>query len=160
MGGRALLVTLIGIMVLSASIFYSITRSSTDLMKNVDGYYSRQSAQNIAQSGVNLALRKLIVNRFWRTGFTLMSMLGGNVSLHLVDTTYQTRPALKIVSTGITNYSTSSECRATSVAYYPLGFIPAAVKAAITTNNPIRTLGTLSVDGRDHQTDGSLIASR
>ena len=157
MGGRALLVTLLGIMVLSASVFYSITRSSADLMTNVDKYYLRQSAQNIAQSGVNLALQRLSKDRFWRGGYALMAMFGGNVTVQLVDTTFKTKPALKIVSTGITNYGKSSERRATSIAYFPSGFIPAALKAAISTNNPIKTLGNLVVDGREHAMDGTLI---
>lgn len=157
MGGRALLVTLVGIMVLSASIFYSITESSESLMKNVDGYYSKQAAQNIAQSGVNVALRKLTNDRFWRAGFPRLEMLDGIASIRLTDTVYKTRAAVKISSTGITNAGSKYEVRLTSVAYVPMGFVPATVKAAITTNNPIKTLGDLTVDGRDHLVDGSFV---
>ncbi|MEK7671903.1 MAG: hypothetical protein AAB344_06765 [Bacteroidota bacterium] len=126
-------------------------------MKNVDKYYLRQSAQNIAQSGANLALRQLATDRSWRTGFTLVDMLDGKVTVRLVDTTFKTKYVTKIVSTGITNYGKSSERQETSIAYLPSGFIPAALKAAITTNNPIRTLGNLTIDGREHGADGSLI---
>jgi len=37
------------------------------------------------------------------------------------------------------------------------GFIPSSVKAAISTNNDIGTLGTLIVDGREHDLDGNVI---
>jgi hypothetical protein len=148
---------LLGIMVLSGSIFYSITRSSTDLMSNVDRYYLRQSAQNIAQSGVNMALQRISKDRTWRQGYSLMDALGGKVSVQLVDTTYKLKQVIKIVSTGIADYGMSSERRSTSTAYVPSGFIPAALKAAITTNNPIRTLGNLVVDGREHAMDGTNI---
>ena len=38
------------------------------------------------------------------------------------------------------------------------GFIPPTVKAAISTNNNVETKGILTVDGRDHDTNGNLIA--
>jgi hypothetical protein len=157
MGGRALIVSLLGLMVLSASIFYSITRSSESLMKNVDKYYLRQEAQNIAQSGANLALRQLSKDGSWRTGFPLMDALDGKLQVQVKDTTYNSKYVVKITSTGIMYAGKPFEQRATSVAYLPSGFLPAALKAAITTNNPIRTLGNLTVDGREHTRLGVLI---
>lgn len=159
MGGRALVVTLLGIMILSASVFYSITRSSEDLMRNVDKYFLRQSAQNIAQSGVNMALRKLSEDRTWRSGWPQLETMGGMLSVQLKDTLFKSRSVVRVVSTGIMDYGKASERRQTSVAYLASGFLPATVKAAITTNNPIRTLGNLQVDGREHRADGTLIAA-
>ncbi len=158
MGGRALVVTLLGIMILSASVFYSITRSSEDLMRNVDKYFLRQSAQNIAQSGVNMALRRLGQDRTWRSGWSQVQTMGGTLTVQLKDTSFKSRMVVKVTSTGVMDYGKSTERRQTSVAYVTSGFLPAAVKAAITTNNRIRTLGNLQVDGREHRADGTLVA--
>ncbi len=159
MGGRALIVSLLGLMILSATIFFSITRSSSDLMKNVDKYFLRQSAQNIAQSGANIALRRLSGNKSWRTGFSMMDMFGGKLNVALVDTTFKSKYVIKVTSVGITDYGKSTERREKSVAYFPSGFIPPALKAAITTNNPVKTLGNLTIDGRDHTSGGTLVGS-
>ena len=157
MGGRALIVSLLGIMVLSVSIFLSITESSEDLMKNVDQYFLRQTAQNIAQSGVNLSLRRLADDPAWRSGYSYMAMMNGNLSVRLVDTMFDTKSVVKVISTGITDYGKDTERRETSIAFIASGYIPAAVKAAITTNNPIKTLGGLIVDGRNHTMNGALL---
>lgn len=158
MGGRALVVTLLGIMILSASVFYSITRSSEDLMRNVDQYFLRQSAQNIAQSGVNMALRRLSQDRTWRSGWSNVQTLGGMLTVQLKDTSFKSRMVVKVTAIGVMDYGKSTEKRQSSVAYVTSGFVPATVKAAITTNNPIRTLGALIVDGREHRADGGLIS--
>ncbi len=150
MGGRALIVTLLGIMLLSASVFYSITRSSADLMKNVDQYYSRQSAQNIAQSGANLAIQRLSTDQTWRQGYTLMSMFGGNVTVRLVDTTFKSKQVVKIVSTGFCDYGKSSERRETSTAYVPSGSVPPVVRGSITAFGPLDdTISDMLIDGRN-----------
>ncbi|MEI7812196.1 MAG: hypothetical protein WCJ01_07200, partial [Ignavibacteria bacterium] len=47
----------------------------------------------------------------------------------------------------------------TTICFIKIGFIPATVKAAITTNNDIKTLGLLEVDGRNHKIDGTLISN-
>ena len=159
MGGRALIVSLLGIMVLSVSIFLGITESSKDLMKNVDRYYLRQSAQNIAQSGVNVSLRRLAEDPGWRAGYSNMAMMNGTLFVRLVDTMFNSKAVVKIVSTGITEYQRDTERRETSIAYLASGYVPAAVKAAITTNNPIRTLGGLVVDGRNHNMNGDMLGT-
>ncbi|MBI4536294.1 MAG: hypothetical protein HY708_08445 [Ignavibacteriae bacterium] len=160
MSGRALLITLAGIITLSATVFLNVTSSSSDISSNADGYFMRQTAQNIAQSGVNMALRQLADNRIWRTGFTMLDVFGGKLTVTLIDTFFTGKAAVKITSTGITNYNRPEEKRATSIAFAQRGSIPPTVKAAITTNNPVKTLGTLIVDGRDHTAAGSLIGGQ
>ncbi|MBI5471819.1 MAG: hypothetical protein HY961_05690 [Ignavibacteriae bacterium] len=128
-------------------------------MKNVDRYYLRQAAQNIAQSGVNLSLRRLSEDPTWRGGYSNLSMMNGSLFISVIDTQFLSKPAIKIVSTGITDYNKSTERRETSIAYLASGFMPAAVKAAITTNNPIKTLGGLIVDGRNHGWNGNFLGN-
>jgi hypothetical protein len=160
MGGRAILIVIAGIVILSGSMFVNITQSTNDIATNGNSAYFRQGAKNIAQSGVNLGLRQLANNPAWRTGFPLMSALNGKMIVTATDITYAGKLAVQILSIGIMDYSTSDEQRDTSIAYVGKGFVPPTVKAAITANNPVSTLGNLTVDGRDHSTSGALIAGQ
>jgi hypothetical protein len=157
MGGRAILIVIAGLVILSGSMFVNITQSTNDIATNGNSAYFRQGAKNIAQSGVNLGLRQLASNSSWRTGFPLMSALNGKMIVTAGDVSYTGRPAVQITSIGIMDYGASDERRDTSIAYVGKGFIPPTVKAAVTANNPVSTLGNLTVDGRDHATSGALL---
>jgi hypothetical protein len=161
MGGRALLVTIAGVMFVASRIFLSITASSNDITANAERVFLRQSAKNIAKGGINLALRQLANDPSWRTGFALMNMMSGKVRVTAADTTYSGKQAVKLLSVGYMEYGSSLERRDTSIAYVQKGgFVPATVKGAITTNNPVTTLGNLTVDGEDHSTTGTLITGQ
>jgi hypothetical protein len=161
MGGRALLVVITGVIVISATILLNITKSSNDISANFDKAYVRQVAKNIAQSGVNIGLRQLAGDKDWRTGFSLMNLMDGKVVVTASDETYKTKPAVMIMSIGIAGYGTSDEVRDTSIAHVAKGGgVPPAIKGAVSTNNPVSTLGNLTVDGRDHSAAGTLITGQ
>lgn len=161
MNGKALIIFVAGFVMIGGVTFHRIAATSTDIVANFDQYYFRQTAQNVAQSGVNMGLRQLAVNKLWRTGFPLMNVFGGKVVVTATDFTWSGRPVVKVMSVGIINYGNSMERRDTSIAYVPRATIPPSLKGALTTNRP----GTLStslegnplVDGRDHTIANVLI---
>ncbi len=163
MQGRSLAIILSGVIAIGSYIQYNMLQSNKRLTENVLNYTSRQMAQNIAQTGVYMGLRKLAENRSWRTGYTNLPLMGGTVTVRVIDTTFNGRNVLGIVASAKMPFGTFSNSSdeelpdtiGNSRAYLPKGFIPATVKAAITTNNPIVTLGTLWTDGRDHDLSGS-----
>ncbi|MGE5680535.1 MAG: hypothetical protein ACM34K_06590 [Bacillota bacterium] len=165
MSGKAILIFLAGIIGISATVFTNLFRYSGMSADNLSRTYYFQSASNIAQSGANLALRQLAEDPAWRTGFTDKPMLGGKCTVTVTDINYKGNPAIKITSAGLTDYSAegfasnSPKITDTTVCYIIKGFIPAAVKAAITANNNVETKGNLQVDGRDHRSDGTLLTS-
>jgi hypothetical protein len=157
MSGRAIIIVVVGIIVVSGIILYNIEAASVAITRNVNRFYSAREAQNIAQSGVNMALRQLSNNRGWRTGFPSVDMLGGNASVQVSDSTWYGKRVIKIVSVGVLNQGQSSEERDTSIAYLPRGGVPTAVRGLITTNSPTSLEGNPIVDARDHTAGGTLI---
>jgi hypothetical protein len=115
-----------------------------------------------------MALRHLVEDPYWRSGFTLNNVMGGRGSVELNNVTFAGIPAIKITAIGHMNFGstirdydspTGTLARAeTSIVYTPQWYIPGATKAAITANNPVLTLGNITVDGRDHSKTGTLLA--
>ena len=158
MGGRALIVILAGVILLSSRMFMNITGTSSEIASNADKAFSRRSARNIAQSGLNIALRQLASDPTWRAGFPLMGMMGGKVTVTVSETTYAGQQAVRILSVGMMGLGTESEQRDTVFAYVGEGgFVPVAVKAAVTTVGPTVMLSDFFVDGRDHTIASRLI---
>ncbi|MBI3189848.1 MAG: hypothetical protein HYZ33_04300 [Ignavibacteriales bacterium] len=166
MQGRSLAIILSGVIAIGSYIQYNMLQSNKKLTQNIVNYTSRQMAQNIAQTGVYMGLRQLANNRAWRTGYTNLPLMGGTVTVRVVDTTFSGRTAIGVIASAKVSFGTfadSSDKMHDSIgysrAYLPKGFIPATVKAAITTNNPVSTLGGLIVDGRDHDMNGNFLSN-
>lgn len=162
MSGRAIIIVVTGIIIISSIIFYNIEASSTRITANFNDYYLRQSAQNIAQSGVNLALRQLGVNRAWRTGFTNLTMLSGVVNVSARDTLYHGVNSIVIQSSGTVEKGSNLETQAVSIAYtyFPPAFKPIMVKGLITLNASNQVNGNIDLDARDHDLNGNVIAGQ
>ncbi|MDI6765583.1 MAG: hypothetical protein QME52_01975 [Bacteroidota bacterium] len=152
MPGRAIILVVAGVVIITGIILHRIEAASTNIAANFNNYFLQQTARNIAQSGVNLALRQLGYNRTWRAGFPQMSMLGGKVYVDVYDTMFAGIPAIGIRSTGIVEHRSSIEKQATSTAfaYFPNGFIPLSVKGLLTLNGSNQVNGNITLDGRDH----------
>ncbi|MDZ7764085.1 MAG: hypothetical protein U5K00_06610 [Melioribacteraceae bacterium] len=162
MSGKAILILVLGIAGIISVAFINLAETSGQATNNMIGYYNKQSSQNIAQTGIHMALRELTDSNTWRNGYNNISLFSGNLTTALVDTTFDSLNVVKITSTGTVGAGTDLEATTTSIAYTVIGggsgFIPASVLAAITTNNPVETSGTLVVDGRDHDLNGNLVA--
>ncbi len=133
----------------------NINNSLTEASQTASNYYAEMQARNIANSSAEMLLAKLGDNNSYRVNSaTTSNYLGGSSTYRVVDTLYQGDNLVKItVNTscfGITRrvdvFTKSTESP----------FIPGPVKAAITTNNNIKTLGNLVVDGRNHDKNGNL----
>src|SRR5437867_8569057 len=104
MSGRALIIVVTGVIISTSVILFNIGASSTKIVQNVNSYYLRQSAQDIAHSGANLALRQLGNDSSWRASPTpwVVKMLGGRASMSVFDTSYAgIVKAICVRSTGI-----------------------------------------------------------
>src|SRR5258708_38174197 len=125
MSGRAIILLVVGIIVVSGTILYRIEAASTAIVSNSVGYHKKQSARNIAQTGVNLSLTPLGYDNTWRTGFTGLNMLSGKVTVTVFDTTYA---GIKN-AIGIRSTATLQESTATTPAfcYFPPPLIPPPV---------------------------------
>jgi len=157
MSGRAIIIFIAGLIVISGVVFHNIEASSTLITQNYYKYYVRQEAQDIAQTGAGMALRQIGNDINWRTGFPLMNLLSGKVQVTVSDSTFFGRKVIKIVSIGYQQYGTTLERRDTCITYQRRSFIPSFVIASVTTNNPVAANGSMTIDGRDHDSTGATI---
>lgn len=149
MSGRAIILLVVGIIMVSGVILYRIEAASTAIVANSTGYHKKQSARNIAQTGVNLALRQLAPNNTWRTSNWKIDMLGGRATVTAYDTSY----AGVAKAIGIRSKGTFGDSAATSTAfcYFPQPLLPPDFRGLLTMNGPSGTGGNITVDGRDHK---------
>lgn len=148
MSGRAIILLVVGIIVISGTILYRIEAGSTAIVANSVGYYKKQSARNIAQTGVNLALRKLGSNSSWRTSSWVVNVFDGKTEVTAYDTSYAgVKKAI-----GVRSIATFQDSVAVSTVfcYFPQPLLPPDFKGLLTLNAPNQTGGTVTVDGRDH----------
>ena len=155
MSGRAIILIVAGIIIVSGVILYRIEAASTNIVSNSVGQYKKQATHNMAQSGVNLALRQLGNSRTWRTGFNSLDMLGGNVTVTLFDTSFMgITSAIGIRSSGSVSGTTSTS---TAFCYFPASMMPIGEKGLLTLHAPNQVSGSITIDGRDHDLSGNLV---
>lgn len=152
MSGKAILVLVVGVIIITCTIMFNIEAASTRIVKNFSDYYMRQNTQNIAQSGVNLAIAQLRKDRTWRAGFSNLSLLDGVVDVELKNAMFDGIPAIRVQSVAWTDYGNNHKRRDTSTAYLflPKKQFPINVKALMTLNAKADVNGTIIIDGRDH----------
>ncbi len=152
MSGRALIIVVGGIIIIASVILYNISASGTRIAENFYTYYSRQSVENIAQSAVNLGLRKLSDSSAWRAGYSNVSALGGKFTVRVFDTTFA---GMTVV--GVAGFGYADTFKSVSIAYVKVTNFNFKPKAALTTNGTTKTTGGIIIDGRDHTSAGALV---
>ena len=152
MSGKAILVLVVGVIIITATIMFNIEAASTRIVKNYSDYYMRQVTQNAAQSGVNLALYQLRKDRTWRDGFSDLALLDGRVDVEVWNVMFDSIPAIAVRSSAWTNAGTGGKRRDTSTAYLfqPEKEFPVNVRGLITLNAAADVNGSGWIDGRDH----------
>lgn len=83
--GRALAVIFAGYMLISLIIMISILKGSNESVDTTVLTYENFMAYNIANSGMNLCLRQLRLNMYWRDGYSDFSLMGGTLDASLID---------------------------------------------------------------------------
>lgn len=148
-------------MVLTVAFVLAVVSQSTNEKINTvtdSGlkYYSENVSANICNSATEMLLTEIAEDENFRIeNLTKKEMLNGNVQYKVSDTTIDGKGKLKIRV--IANYRGETTQNVLIASIQEKGFIPPTIKAAISTNNNIKTLGTLIVDGRDHDLNGNLI---
>lgn len=151
--GRQALILIAGFAILAGMMKLSLESGQRKISRLSDDKYSASVARNAANSGAQLALRNLRQNLNWRTGISNLNLSQAttNVSVQNVGTD----------SVRVTSRSTYMDKDATVSMLVVLNHpqFPPNVKAGITANADIGTLGNMIVDGRDHDANGVLIAN-
>ncbi|MBA4251065.1 MAG: hypothetical protein C0425_06200 [Chlorobiaceae bacterium] len=160
MFGKGLLIFVLGVISIGGYIFSDLFFFSDQMTRNTVTFFNSQSANNVAHAGANMALRQLANNSNWRTGFNNLNVMGGRLNVTLHDVTFDGQSTILIRSIGIAGLNTDEIVRDTQLVYVRAGAvaIPTTVRGAITTNNNVRTLGNLVVDGRNYSAAGNLLS--
>ncbi len=158
--GKQILIYVLG----SLSIFLIVTKNTLDRNNSVTTsavtHYTEIMARNTSNSLCEMLIAKLADSITYRANsWTNKAMFSGTSKYRIVDTLISSDSLIKISVKGIYLNSISNvEALVKKYTSGNPGFFPSAtVKAAITTNNPVETLGTLTVDGRDHDINGNLL---
>ena len=106
MGGRAILLLIVGFSLIFLLMGQNFGRISTEAVSNFSQYYSTDISHNIALSGANMAANEIFLDPTWTAGFSNLSFQGGtmNVTVDIVDAFKNIR---RINSTGIFRGDTS-----------------------------------------------------
>jgi hypothetical protein len=155
--GRLLLIIILFMFVTAGLVSRRIGEAAKAQTENAVRTYQRSWGKNLAQAGVNMGLRKLAEDSTWRAGYgsagSPIALYEGSVYVTLSDVTFFGRQVVKVAAIATipsTGFGTRSD---TSIAYVlKPTFSDATILGAITTNNDVNTLGSLNVDGRDHDT--------
>ena len=99
MGGKALLLVVMGFSLITMISDKDMNFSSTRTVDNMANYYLDMNAHNIAVSGANMGANQIFLDPTWTAGFNHVSFDGGtiNVSVDILDATKNVR---RIVSIG------------------------------------------------------------
>lgn len=149
------------IMVVTLAIVFTIVTINSEkriaeVTNSAISYFSENTSQNICNSATEMLLTKIADDVDYRSNRQVsQNMLNGDVTYTVTDTVINSEDRIKIRV--VANYYGEKTENIIIASIPENGFIPASVKAATTTNNNIRTLGSLKIDGRDHDKTGNLI---
>src|SRR5436309_16049258 len=102
-----------------------------------------------------MGLRKLADSASWRTGFPKLTIAGTNVKLTVANVTWQSAPAVKLISRSPFNsdssrYYGSSYDTLTSSVIVTMNLKPSGIRGAYTAFGPInQEISNMNIDGRD-----------
>ncbi len=165
MMGRALLISVIAMYVVSLMISKNVSRTLGLQSDNVFNYNERIAARNLAESGIEIGLRQLAYARYSRA--TIVRTMGNGIdSVTFLDTFYLGRSVVRITSVArlidkSTRYALyRRDTSFTCAVFVPKASVPGnAIHGAVTTNNPTTVSGSIIIDGRDHDTTGATVIS-
>lgn len=162
MPGKALILLIVGVISLATVTYLNIFEAGDRLAQSAVTSYNSNQVKNIAEAAVQMAVRRVIVDTAWRTGYSNLNLMGGTVNLRLADTVFEAQNVIKVEAFAIALPGSLSERRYYAGCFYKRNRIvtthPPGIKGAITTNSNITTLGDLVVDGRNHTPSGILIS--
>ncbi|KAF0150898.1 MAG: hypothetical protein FD143_2407 [Ignavibacteria bacterium] len=157
--GRFALILIIGSIVTFGISNFRMNEILKDASVSSYSYYNSNVAKNIANSVAQMLISRVADTTSFRanTFQSVTSIFDGSAQYKVKDTTMDAQNYIMIDV--IATYGSASK-RSKVFTQLPTGgggFFPNTVKAAISTNNPIRTLGNLDVDGRNHDINGNLV---
>jgi len=151
--GKSVLIVLMGFLVIFNIIASNMNKTGTEAEVNLYDSYDRVMAKDIAESGANVALSKLVYNSYWRGEKSSITFAGGSFTAGAVSDTSLGPFGIKVHS-----YSNFNGVLDTVFVYLTIeSSFPGGVRAGVTANSIVATSGGLTIDGRNHDENGNVI---
>lgn len=141
----------------------NITQNSVLIQgtKNTVDHYSSNQARNIANSMTDILLMRVANDVTYRVSDQeTEELFGGEAAYTVEDTFFGGDSLIKIMVSANYNEVVKSVTAITKTMDFNSSSLPPSLKAAITTNNPAKTNGSIIVDGRDHDLIGAVIPNK
>lgn len=99
MGGKAVLLVVVGFTIIFLTLGLNLNRSATKAVTNATDFYENNVAHDIAVSGANFAANQIFLDPTWTDGYSNVDYQGGefDVSIEIVNSFKNIR---RIISTG------------------------------------------------------------
>jgi len=99
MGGKAILIVVLGFSLIFLIMEKNIGSASTRSVSNMADYHATVTAYNIAVSGANIAANQIYLNKSWKKGYKNISYQNGKINV-TVDVLDAFRKIIRINSVG------------------------------------------------------------
>lgn len=157
--GRMALIIVVGLSLTLGIVGFSLNRSKTGTVENVAGFHKYTTARNIAHTAVNMALRALDRNdsTFIANRTMSVSAMGGSAT---VSFTYPNMASLDTIDLNASStYMDTTKSMSLRLFRRPVPFpaIGQAVGLRVP-NVDFSMTGSPSIDGRNHDINGALLA--
>jgi hypothetical protein len=83
MGGKAILLVVIGFSTIFSVINLNSSNKTTRAVENLSEYYSKTNLHNIAASGANMAANKIFIDPTWTGSYTDLPYQGGTLTINV-----------------------------------------------------------------------------
>ena len=155
--GRVALILVVGFAIITGVMRISLQRGEREMSQLAYNCYEENTARNAAHSGAQLALNALRYTPNWRDGFTNLSLFDATVDVQVFDQLSDStlgQDTLRVSAQGSLGGDNAQVILTVTmgVASYLDN-----INAGITGNSNIKTLGDMTVDGRDHDLNGNVI---
>lgn len=96
MPGKAIILLIVGVISLATVTYLNIFEAGDRLSQSAVTSYNANQVKNIAEAAVQMAVRRVIVDTAWRTGYSNLNLMGGTVNLRLADTVFEAQNVIKV----------------------------------------------------------------
>jgi hypothetical protein len=139
----------------------SLNRTLNLGTQNAVDNFNITRAHDIAGSMTDILLMRIANDRTYRVNSQeTEDLFGGEAAYTVRETFFDGDSLIKIRVSANYNEVFKSVTAYTKTVDFNSDTLPPSIKAAITTNNPVKTNGSLIVDGRDHDLTGGLIPNK
>lgn len=153
--GKSVLIILMGFLIIFNITASNINKTGKESEIVLYDNYSRLMAKDIAQSGANTILSKLVYYPFWRGVKSNISFAAGTFTSGAVNDAALGAQGIKVYS--YSNFNSSLDTIFVRLTYE--SYRPVKVRAGVSANTSVSISGTLIIDGREHDQNGNLIPS-